>query len=130
MKMLSSRIKKEAYKLTQMYGDIDVIVCRDDFKEIGSISSMLSSAVLDYFLGKNRHRFAVARFRGNAVDVDKIVDWKNSKEECEISRDLKHITLGVPCVDKKWCSKHAESLYKIALRATQELIDYKTLESI
>lgn len=128
--MFSSTIKEEAYKLTQLYGNIDVIVYRDDFKEIGSVFSVLSSAVLDYFLGKNRHRFAVARFRGSAVDVDKIVDWKSSKEECEISRDLKHITLGVPCVDKKWCSKHAESLYKTALRAAQEIIDYKTLGSI
>ena len=72
MDTLSSRIKEEACKLTRQHGDIDVIVCRDDFTELESEVSVLSSLILDYFLGKNRHCFAVVRFRGNSVDVDKI----------------------------------------------------------
>ena len=131
MDTLSSIIKEEeAYELTRLYGDIDVIVCRDDFKEVDSTISLLSSEFLDYFLGKNRHRFAVARFRLNIVDVDDILDWKSSKEECKISRDLRNSNLKVPCVDKGWCYKHDENLYKTALRAALGLIDVTTLKSI
>ena len=117
MEMLSSRMKENAHEPARLYDDIDVIVCRDDFKEIVSEAVVLNAEFLDYYLGKNRHCFAVVKFRGNAIDVDKIEDWKNSKEECEIFRDLRHSTSYVPCVDKEWCSKHDENLYKTALRA-------------
>ena len=128
--MISSKIKEEAYKLTRLHGDIDVIVCRDDFIELESEVSMLSSLILDYFLGKNRHCFAVVRFRGNAVDVDKIADWKSSIEECKISKDLRHGRIRVPCVDKSWCFKHDENLYKTALRVALGTINNTTLKSI
>lgn len=130
MEMLSSRMKEEAYEITRQYGDIDVIVCRDDFKEIDSTISVLSSEFLDYFLSKNKHRFAIVRFRLNTVDVDNILDWKSSKEECEISRDLRNNNLRVPCADKGWCSKHDDNLYKTALRAALGIIDVTTLKSI
>ena len=130
MDTLSSRIKEEACKLTRQHGDIDVIVCRDDFTELESEVSVLSSLILDYFLGKNRHCFAVVRFRGNSVDVDKIEDWKSSIEECKISKDLRHGEIGMPCVDKSWCCKNDENLYKTALRAALGLIDVTTLKSI
>ena len=130
METLSSKIKEEAYKLTRLHGDIDVIVYRDDFTELESEVSMLSSLILDYFLGKNRRCFAVVRFRGNAVDVDKIEDWKSSIEECKISKDLRHGEIGVPCVDKSWCRKHDENLYKTALRVALGTINSTTLKSI
>lgn len=130
MDTLSSRIKEEAYELTRQHGDIDVIVCRDDFKEVDSTISVLSSEFLDYFLSKNKHRFAVARFRLNTVDVDDILDWKSSKEECEISRDLRNSNLRVPCVDKSWCCKHDENLYKTALKAALGTIDTTSLKRI
>ena len=132
MDTLSSRIKEEAYELTRQHGDIDVIVYRDDFKEVDSTISVLSSEFLDYFLSKNKHRFAVARFRLNTVDidVDDILDWKSSKEECEISRDLRNSNLRVPCVDKCWCYKHDENLYKTALKAALGTIDTTSLKRI
>ena len=136
METLSSKIKEEAYKLTRQHGDIDVIVCRDDIAELESEFSMLSSLILDYFLsknrflGKNRRCFAVVRFRGNAVDVDEIADWKSSIEECKISKDLRHGEIGVPCVDKSWCHKHDENLYKTALRAALWIIKDTTWKSI
>ena len=123
MEMLSSKIKEEACGSRGQYGDIDVIVCRDDFKEIDSTISVLSSEFLDYFLSKNKYRFAIVRFRLNTVDVDNILDWKSSKEECEISRDLRNSNIRVPCADKAWCSKHGDNLYKTALRAALGLID-------
>ena len=52
METLSSKIKEEAYKLTKLHGDIDVIICRDDFTELKSEVSILSSLILDYFLGE------------------------------------------------------------------------------
>ena len=130
METLSSKIKEEAYKLTRLHRDIDVIVCRDDFIELESEVSMLSSLILDYFLGKNRHCFVIVRFRGNAVDVDKIADWKSSIEECKIAKDLRHGEIGVPCVDKSWCRKHDENLYKTALKAALGIINVTTLKSI
>ena len=130
METLSSKIKEEAYKLTRLHGDIDVIVYRDDFIELESEVSMLSSLILDYFLGKNRRCFAIVRFTGNAVDVDKIADWKSSIEECKISKDLRHGEIGVPCVDKSWCRKHDENLYKTALKAALGIINVTALKSI
>ena len=130
MEMLINKIKEEAYKLTKLHGDIDVIICRDDFTELKSEVSILSSLILDYFLGKNRHCFAIVRFRGNAVDVDKITDWKSSIEECKISKDLRQGKIGVPCVDKSWCRKNDENLYKTSLRAALGIINSTTLKSI
>ena len=130
METLNIKIKEEAYKLTRQHGDIDVIVCRDDIIELESEVSMLSSLILDYFLGKNRRCFAVVKFRGNAVDVDEIADWKSSIEECKISKDLRHGKIGVPCVGKSWCHKHDENLYKTSLRAVLEIINVTTLKSI
>ena len=130
METLSNKIKEEAYKLTRLHGDIDVIVYRDDFTELESEFSTLSSLILDYFLGKNRRCFAIVRFRGNAVDVDKIADWKSSIEECKISKDLRQGKIGVPCVDKSWCRKHDENLYKASLRAALGTINSTTLKSI
>ena len=127
---LDMEIIKEEYETTRRHSDIDVIVCRDDFKEFDSIVSSLSFEFLDYFLSKNRYRFAIARFRGNMVAIDKIIDWKSSKEECEISRDLRNSNLRVPCVDKDWCRKHDENLYKTALRAASRTIDFTTVKSI
>ena len=130
METLNIKIKEEAYKLTRQHGDIDVIVCRDDIAELESEFSMLSSLILDYFLGKNRRCFVVVRFRGNAVDVDEIADWKSSIEECKISKDLRYGEIGVPCVDKSWCRKHDENLYKTSLRAALWIINSTTLKSI
>ena len=130
METLISKIKEEAYQLTRLHGDIDVIVCRDDIAELESEFSMLSSLILDYFLGKNRRCFAIVRFRGNTADVDKIVDWKSSIEECKIAKDLRHGEIGVPCVDKSWCHTHDENLYKTALKATLGIINVITLKSI
>lgn len=129
METLSSKIKEEAYKLTRQHGDIDVIVCRDDIAELESEFSMLSSLILDYFLGKNRQYFAVVRFRGNSVDADKIADRKSSIEECKISKDLMHGKIGVPYVDKDWRRKHDENLYKTALKAALG-IKYKTYKHL
>ena len=102
-----------------MVKDIDVVVNVGDLENYDlDFGKVMLDIINMYFFNKRdcRSMFAVVKLRkcGECV-VSSFGEWKLSKEEIEVSRDLEANGEDVMCVGKAWCEKHSKMLYEDAL---------------
>ena len=135
---MDNRNKLIAYasNFNALYGDIDVIVDVRDLENLKSISASLALLFIDFSFGKGQlvgshvKKFVLIKFRKHGIYIDDFKNWKDSKEEIEVCKDLEFNEKNVPCVCKDWCDKFDTDMYTIALKALYWQLDINRMSNL